>query len=375
MKKILAVLMAVLMLAVCLPAGAADRSETRDVDPVGRSLADMNAPYITAGGAPSTTQFINADTFAAHTLTVINAWDSQCGPCRAEMPYFQQLYDQYGDDGEVLIVGSCDTMIGGTMLSDYNYLVANHYTYPNVIPDSVLHNLVWLNGFLPQTFIVNSEGTVIDFIAGGTDYQGLTAKIGRWLGYYSNNYYDVTFVNGVTNETIEVQSVHAGYTPTYPTPPVVPGYAFSYWSPATPPVVLGPTTIVANYNIRSFRVRFYDSITGTKLNTQYVQYQGSATAPEAPEHEGYTFVGWDKDFSCIVENTDVYTVYTSGTGTPGDADGNGVVNSADALLIMRYAMGNHDLISDANLLLCDADGNGVVNSADALLLMRISMGL
>ena len=140
-------------------------------------------------------------------------------------------------------------------------------------------------------------------------------------------------------------------------------------------MVLGPTTIVANYNIRSFRVRFYDSITGTKLNTQYVQYQGSATAPEAPEHEGYTFVGWDKDFSCIVENTDVYTVYTSGTGTPGDADGNGVVNSADALLIMRYAMGYHDLISDANLLLCDADGNGVVNSADALLLMRISMGL
>lgn len=375
MKKILAVLMAVMMLAVCLPAGAADRTETRDVNPIGRSLAAMNAPYITAGGAPSATQFVNADTFAAHTITIINAWDSQCGPCRVEMPYFQQVYDMYGDDGDVLVVGSCDTMIGGTMLSDYNYLAANNYTYPNVIPDAVLHNLVWLNSFLPQTFFVDSEGTVIDYIAGSTDYQTLMTKIGQWIGYYSDEYYDVTFVNGVTNEIIEVQSVHAGHTPVYPAAPEVPGYSFSQWSPAVPPVILGPTTIVANYNIRSYRVRFYDSITGEKLKTQYVQYQNGAEAPEPPVHEGYTFVGWDRDFDCIVENTDVYTVYTSGAGTPGDADGNGTVNSADALLIMRYAMGDHSLIPDALLSLCDADGNGVVNSADALLIMRTAMGL
>lgn len=62
-------------------------------------------------------------------------------------------------------------------------------------------------------------------------------------------------------------------------------------------------------------------------------------------------------------------------GVMGDADGNGVANSADALMIMRYAMGDHSVIPADRLAYCDLDGNGVVNSADALKLMRMSMGL
>ena len=59
---------------------------------------------------------------------------------------------------------------------------------------------------------------------------------------------------------------------------------------------------------------------------------------------------------------------------PGDANDNGVVDSADALLVLRYSM-NLAVLSDSQLRAADVNGDGVVNSIDATLIMRMSMGM
>ena len=56
----------------------------------------------------------------------------------------------------------------------------------------------------------------------------------------------------------------------------------------------------------------------------------------------------------------------------GDADGDGAVTAADALLVMRFAMSIVTLPPDAN---CDMDGNGAVDATDAVLIMRRVMNL
>lgn len=58
----------------------------------------------------------------------------------------------------------------------------------------------------------------------------------------------------------------------------------------------------------------------------------------------------------------------------GDVDMNGIVNSADALLALRYSMGLAQL-TPAQLERGDMDGNGIVSSADALAILRQSMGM
>ena len=60
--------------------------------------------------------------------------------------------------------------------------------------------------------------------------------------------------------------------------------------------------------------------------------------------------------------------------TVGDVDNDGIVNSNDALLIMRYAM-QLQLLDATQLLAADVNGDGVVDANDALLLMRMSMNL
>ncbi len=375
MKKILAVLMAALMIAVCMPVFAIPDIDIPERDPhgIGADLSAVNAPYLLQGGQLSTTDFFTMDDIAAHTITVINFWSQNCTYCLPEMPYFQQLHDNYSD--RVLVVGCGSLLISGSAAGEANHYFSNGYTYMSVFQDSVLKNYHEANGYLPQTIIVNSEGIVVDLIEGAvSNYEELLEKVGQWLGYYSDEYYDVTFVNNVNDDIIDVQTVHAGYKPTYPTPPVIPGYTFAYWDPATPPTILGPTTIVAHYNIKSYRVRFYDSLTGDKLKTEYVQYGHSATAPEPPVHEGYEFIGWDRDYSNITDNIDVYALYSSGELTPGDADGNGDVDSADALLVLRYSM-NLAEIAPALMPMCDVNGDGDVNSGDAVLILRAAMNL
>ena len=368
MKKILALLVALMMVMLCVPVTAV---ETEDWDPVGTDISAVHAAYLTAGGNPSTTNFLTAEDFASHVITFINVWSDGCGPCVAEMPYFQQVHEEYGDQG-VLVVGCCSLWINGSYSGEWNHLQNNGYTYMNVIQDSVLQSLYSHNNYVPQTFIVNSEGIVIDFIGGGTTYNNLVNKIGYWLGVYSDNYYDVDFVNGVTGEIFATQSVHAGYIPVYPEPPEVEGYTFSSWDPASPPIITGPTTITANYIIKTYRVRFYDSITGEKIATRYAQHGGAVpNVPAPPEHEGFVFVGWDHDITCVTEAMDVYTIYAvNGDIQTGDANGDGELTTTDALLILRYAM-SLETIPDALLDYCDVDGNGVINTSDALALLRI----
>ena len=57
----------------------------------------------------------------------------------------------------------------------------------------------------------------------------------------------------------------------------------------------------------------------------------------------------------------------------GDANGDGVVDSTDVLLLMRYVMGV-DEIEEENLEWCDVNGDGSIDMSDALFVSRYVMG-
>ena len=67
-------------------------------------------------------------------------------------------------------------------------------------------------------------------------------------------------------------------------------------------------------------------------------------------------------------------LYRYGGSDAGDADLNGSVSVADAVLALRHAMGLSALTGQgfAN---ADMDGSGTVTTADAIVILRMAMGL
>ena len=123
--------------------------------------------------------------------------------------------------------------------------------------------------------------------------------------------YSVSFVDW-DNTTISIQSVIEKNAATAPAEPTRTGYTFTGWD-IDFSKVSSDLTVTAQYSINSYTVSFKD-YDGTELKTETVDYGNSATAPASLEHAGYTFTGWDTDFSNITSNLIVTAQYSLVSG-------------------------------------------------------------
>ena len=121
--------------------------------------------------------------------------------------------------------------------------------------------------------------------------------------------YVVTFLDW-DGTTLATAGVAAGQSATAPADPTREGYTFIGWDKDFSSVI-EDMTVTAQYQINRYQVRFYDW-DDTLLKTDSVDYQSAATAPADPTREGYTFLGWDKDFSSITADLDVHAQYEAG---------------------------------------------------------------
>lgn len=113
------------------------------------------------------------------------------------------------------------------------------------------------------------------------------------------------------NTLLAQQSVPFGGAATPPANPTRAGYIFTGWSTDIMHITNPATFAIAQYQLAQtgvYAVRFLDW-DGTLLKEDSVAHGQAATAPANPTRSGYTFTGWDKDFSVVKENMAVNAVY------------------------------------------------------------------
>ena len=116
---------------------------------------------------------------------------------------------------------------------------------------------------------------------------------------YEQNSYTVRFVDYDGTE-LSVQTVLHGEAAELPASPAREGYTFVGWS-GDVSAVTGDMTVTALYAVKTCTV-FFTDWDGTVLKTQEVSYGEDAEAPQAPSREGYTFTGWSGDYTNITES-------------------------------------------------------------------------
>lgn len=118
----------------------------------------------------------------------------------------------------------------------------------------------------------------------------------------------VTFLSEVDGSELNKQSVPYGSDAALPETPTKKGFTFIGWD-GNYTAVKQYTTIVAKWQRNKYNVNFYNG-TGSTLDSQRVLYEDAATEPPAPSMEGYTFQGWDKKFDYIEDNMDIYPIFS-----------------------------------------------------------------
>lgn len=122
------------------------------------------------------------------------------------------------------------------------------------------------------------------------------------------NKYTVTFMDG-EKVLRAFTNVPHGSAVTAPEVPKKDGKTFSKWDKDFSKVT-SDLTINAVYDVDTFTVTFKDG--GKVLETQTVEYEAAATAPDTARlspPEGMHFAKWDKDFSKVTEDIEVSAVY------------------------------------------------------------------
>ena len=110
----------------------------------------------------------------------LNFWGTWCPPCRGEMPYIEELYNEYGkDNNDIIILGVAAPNLGreGSEEEIVNFLSENNYTFPVVMDFG--GELVYkydIRAF-PTTFIINDNGEIVHKIVGAMDKENMKMMI------------------------------------------------------------------------------------------------------------------------------------------------------------------------------------------------------
>ena len=177
----------------------------------------------------------------------------------------------------------------------------------------------------PCVYAYAKDGAVFE---GWYDQMGTLVAASTYWYYGTYNYdllyavfgaeeHTVTFVDGLTGETVSTVTVEHGSSVTPPAIPEHEGYYSSGWEidgyPADLTNVTSDMTVTAEYYVIVFEIEFIDGLTGETIDILSVNYGDSLTPPAPPEHEGYHFVGWDEELDCITEELTVYADYEINT--------------------------------------------------------------
>lgn len=93
---------------------------------------------------------------------VLNFWASWCGPCKAEMPDFEDAYKEYQDEIHFLMVNLTDGT-GETLESASSFIAGQGYTFPVYYDTTSSAAYTYGISSIPTTIFIDKQGNLVTY--------------------------------------------------------------------------------------------------------------------------------------------------------------------------------------------------------------------
>ncbi len=174
-----------IMMAILILSCTTDKANSSDKKPVEQKTNRT-------ASAGQTDHYVSAPDFALKNLegevvrlsdyegkvVFLNFWATWCPPCRAEIPYFIELVEQYGDDGfEVIGVG----------LDPRDFAKIPAFVDQQGINYTILYDTQGVSSIyggiqsIPTTFVISRDGKVVEQIVGSRPKNVFESYVKKWL--------------------------------------------------------------------------------------------------------------------------------------------------------------------------------------------------
>ena len=150
---------------------------------VTRSGGDSSSPQGTHQGKPAPAFTLLDTTGKKVSLAdykgrpvVVNFWATWCGPCKVEMPWFEEFSKKYAPDGLEILGMTFDVEAGKPTIE--GEIKKMGVTYPVVLTDTMVQTEYLSDSeVLPMSFYVDKSGTVMQVTAGLSSKADLEAQV------------------------------------------------------------------------------------------------------------------------------------------------------------------------------------------------------
>lgn len=99
---------------------------------------------------------------------IVNFWASWCGPCKMEMPDFNEAYETYKDEIEFLMVNMTDGS-RETVEKASSFITESGYTFPVYYDTDYSATITYSVSSLPTSYFLNADGELVTYARGAID--------------------------------------------------------------------------------------------------------------------------------------------------------------------------------------------------------------